>query len=278
MNLGLAPVAFGNGQTGTLNLIRTGNNVSGTLVVDQVQPQDKARSTKAFLFLLAAGTYQISGTVNALARPVTFSLTGKFPSPIGAFSVTGTVPTTTSTGSYTISAVGQTVSGVYPKIGGMIPTPVPTATTSPLGGIFNLALTQSNTSNFGLSSFQPTSIVGRRSASGLISVGAKYSASITTQSRSFVLVITPGAALKVGDQLTLGPTGLSRASITVGGFTTSNKVTSWNTTGGILEITAISDTSISGKLTNATLQPSLASAAKGTLTFDGTLQADLSPV
>lgn len=117
-----APVDFGNGQTGRLNLTRSGDTVSGNLRADFAPTMAAAkRGAQAFNFILPAGNYPVSGS---FTKPTTFSVTGSFPAPAGEFTIDGTLPTQTGAGSFTIHSDGQTVTGIYPAIGTFTPPPV----------------------------------------------------------------------------------------------------------------------------------------------------------
>jgi hypothetical protein len=99
-----APVNFGNGQTGTLNFVRNGNVLTGTLVVAQGSTGSQ---------VIPAGTYEFTGTVNSQRN---YEVTGTLPGQIGQFRVTGLFPTTTSTGTYTLTFSGQTITGILPVL------------------------------------------------------------------------------------------------------------------------------------------------------------------
>ncbi len=113
--LGSAPVNFGNGQTGSLALTRIqSNGVSGILTVNPAPVALQSRSGRVLAFAIPPGRYPVSGT---FSPPRGYALVGTFPAPLGEFSITGNLPTTSQNGSYTISTNGQSVSGVYPRIG-----------------------------------------------------------------------------------------------------------------------------------------------------------------
>ncbi len=118
-------LALGNGQTGILNATRVGNAVAGTLTVT-----NSANALASISFHIPPNVYNISGT---FSPPRGFTFSGTFPAPIGAFSFSGQVPTATQTGTFTLTAAGQTQSGIIPIIASPTPTPLPTTgpTTQP---------------------------------------------------------------------------------------------------------------------------------------------------
>ncbi|PQV64567.1 hypothetical protein B1R32_10460 [Abditibacterium utsteinense] len=119
-----ARIDLGNAQTGILAASRSGNAVSGTLTIRNTRTQAAQRGTAA-LFAVPSGVYPVTGTFSAPRR---FTAAGRFPAPVGAFSITGMIYTSTEDGSYTITVGGQTNSGNLPRPGGVfLPTPMPGA-------------------------------------------------------------------------------------------------------------------------------------------------------
>ena len=103
-------VDFGNRQTGTLNVTGNGPTATGKLVVN-APPQRKAPG-RGFDQEITAGSYDLTGTA---AETNTFNVSGTFPSRGGgAFTVTGTFPTPTQSGTYTLTSNGQTATGGIP--------------------------------------------------------------------------------------------------------------------------------------------------------------------
>jgi len=105
-------------QTGTLNITEVaGTTLRGTLVVNSSTAAQRAggavRSGQA-IPELPAGTYPVTGTYNA---PRGFTLTAVLPPPVGDVVVSGNIPLGTSAGDYSITALGQTVSGTIPAAG-----------------------------------------------------------------------------------------------------------------------------------------------------------------
>lgn len=86
-------------QASTLNLTVANNGTAtGTIVVAAVNPQTAA----------TVGTYNVSGTANLSTG--TFSVSGTIP-PLGTFTIVGTLPNGSNTGSYTLTLNGQTFNG-----------------------------------------------------------------------------------------------------------------------------------------------------------------------
>lgn len=281
-----APVNFGNGQTGTLTLRTQGTNVTGTLAVNSAVATAAGRSAQAFTFSIPADTYSVSGT---FTPPRGFSVTGNFPAPLNGFSISGTIPTTSETGSYTINAGGQTVTGTYPKIGGPIPTstpigtPLPTSTPIGVGGSFNLTVANGAGSNYGLTKFQANTASGTKAVSGaaqtiLIAGVANVG---TTSARSISITLSKPSAIQVNDTFSLIVDPFKPyASVSTGGLIGGQGGT-WGVLGGIsgtasgsIKVTALSSSQVSVSLTNVKL-PADPGAAKGTITLNGTATAKL---
>ena len=112
---------LGNGQSGSLNLTVRGTGVTGTLVIPT--PPPSVGRPRAIAFQLPPGTYNLAGTFTA---PLGFNVTGSFLDGGGqtvAFTITGTLPTTTEPGSFTFTSNGQTVDGTIPVLPAATPTP-----------------------------------------------------------------------------------------------------------------------------------------------------------
>lgn len=128
-----APINFGNGQSGTLSLRIENTHVAGTVqVTAPIAPVGGASAlTAQSLPEIKSGTYKVAGNFIPARN---FLVTGKFPSPVGAFTIQGTFPSTAQAGTYTMvigkttQDDGVTINGIYPKIDPSA-TPTPTATT-----------------------------------------------------------------------------------------------------------------------------------------------------
>ena len=95
------PVRFNNSQSGTLNLRLSGGGAKGTLVVN---PSSNALG-------LPAGTYPVEGR---FVSPAGIELTGTFPAPLGQFTLSGQIPTSSDAdGTFQISVAGQTFGGDF---------------------------------------------------------------------------------------------------------------------------------------------------------------------
>jgi hypothetical protein len=108
-------VNLGNGQTVTLNLAIRNAQVTGTMIVPA--PVAARDATPRDLgFTLPPGTYQLTGE---FTPPRGFTATGSYQNNSGQtvpFTITGQVPTTSEAGSFTFTALGQSVSGTIPPI------------------------------------------------------------------------------------------------------------------------------------------------------------------
>lgn len=271
-----APVSFGNGQSGTLNLTTTSTTASGTLIV---QPRAAQQATRNFTFTLPAGTYNTSGT---FTPPRDFAVNGAFPAPVGAFSIAGSIPSGTQNGVFTVTANGQSVSGTIPAVPatGATPTPrpgttpAPNPTPVPTGG-GHLTVTFSNaTIN---ASSAPFDSAGVGAVVG--STAGNFSSSYQVSNRNFNVVVLNTLAggnyqpLTVGQQLGFNASGIGfpgKAQIiytAVIGTTTGQ----WSARSGTLTITAITSSAISYRLNNVRFDPGLVNqAGTGSFTLNGT--------
>lgn len=129
-----APVNFGNGQSGTLNLQVQNNRANGNLIVrSRLVEFGGQLGAREFRSQITAGTYPVSGT---FTDPRAFDVSGTFGQVGGGFRITGTVPTESENGSFNLTASGsQNANGPIPSINTQ-PTPAPTsnATSSPTAG------------------------------------------------------------------------------------------------------------------------------------------------
>lgn len=116
----VSSVDFGNGQTGSLNLTRQGNQVDGELTISNPSPTLRSQALSRSLQF---GSYALTGS---FTPPKGFSVTGNFPAPIGTFTVSGNFPSLTEPGSATLEANGETVSIELPALN-TIPSPSPTS-------------------------------------------------------------------------------------------------------------------------------------------------------
>ena len=120
------PLDLGNGQSGLLDLSINGRALTGRLDVSNQAANPlhnglKAENPtsnrpKALSFQLPPGAYILSGTFNP---PRGFTADGTYQNSNGQsvnFTITGQVPTTSDEGSYTFSALGQSVTGTIPRI------------------------------------------------------------------------------------------------------------------------------------------------------------------
>ncbi len=225
-----APIALGNGQTGTLNATRIGNAVTGTLTVANTS-RAALKQTSAISFNIPPNVYNITGS---FSPPRGFTLTGTFPAPIGAFSLSGQTPTTTDTGSFSLTAAGQTQSGTLPVISTPTVTPTtPTATPAPQmtpttipttgggslrtsgGGTDTLSLTGSGT-GIG-ANFSEVGYFGIVTSNGTAALRLEGTTprNDTTPYRDIVVGIYKTGTINVGDSFPIGPTTGQHASVLI---------------------------------------------------------------
>ncbi|MBC8104460.1 MAG: hypothetical protein H7Z41_17935 [Cytophagales bacterium] len=108
------------GRSGALDFtVDAANRVRGTLTVSS----RAAISRQAYRFNI--GTYQIPGIVDP--QTGAFALTGTIPGS-GLFTVSGILPASGSGGGYTLTAGGQSYSGIF---GAAAPSPIPSPTPTP---------------------------------------------------------------------------------------------------------------------------------------------------
>jgi hypothetical protein len=108
-----APVQLSQNQTARLNVRLRGITIEGDLVVNEPTGANPGPRPGALPFNVPAGTYALTGTFTA---PRGFTLTGDFPAPLGTFTITGQIPTSSDTGSFAITVGNNTVSGTFPRI------------------------------------------------------------------------------------------------------------------------------------------------------------------
>lgn len=270
-----APVTFSASQTGSLTLNRNGNDVTGTLTVNPVTAL-KVRGAQIFTFTIPAGVYTVTGSYNEATRTVT--LNGTFPAPVGAFNYTGTIPTATQPGSYTITAGGQTVTGTLPATGTVTPVPSGTPVVTPTTpGSTNITgtLTYSDVSAT-YNGSSPTALTNgqggfakQSSASGFALALAANFDNKPTHVRGLTITITKTTDFKAGDTFTLG-------SVSASGLCTSTLLDFNPTTfegptflanSGSLRIDSISATSLKVTLTNAEYKGTIGTLPQGTGSF-----------
>lgn len=267
------PLNLGNGQTATLNLTFTGNALTGTLVVPQpLVLKGAVVGPKAINFTLPPGTYQLTGT---FTPPRGFTANGSYQDGNGAtvnFTLTGQVPTTSTEGSFTFTALGQSVTGTIPRIGQGTATPTPTATTN--SDNISGDITNAFNSNVVATSFNLAlqSSTARNTAPRIFT--AIYNRTDVAIRRSISLEILPTLDLAVGQSYTL-------ADHTIGSLTyfeadnanPSGTAKNWDSSSGLLTINSIQGDKITFTITNARLQARGTDAATGSFTINATGQA-----
>lgn len=262
-----APIALSSGQTGTLNVSRVGNNLTGTLVVPASVDGVKPRATTSFT--IPAGTYTVTGT---FTLPLGFSLTGNFPSPIGSFNLSGQLPTPTSQGNYTLAAAGQTFAVTLPVF--TLPTTTPSPSPSPVpstgggsgsirtsgSGAATLTLTLNGsgsgatfTSNFGAFS------AGQDNGQNVLSVNLQN----TNSQRSFAFTIFKTGTINAGDSFNLTPTTSGNRAFLA--YTNAANSSSYFAASGSITITGATTTGFTLSLSN--VKVNAVSGATGSLTF-----------
>ncbi|MBC8138925.1 MAG: hypothetical protein H8F28_23865 [Fibrella sp.] len=119
-------IALSGDKTGALDFtVDAANRAAGTITI-------AGSSRQAYGFTV--GTFNISGTVDPITGA--FTMTGDIPGS-GPFSVGGTLPDTSGVGGgYTLTAAGETYTGVFGGIAAPSPSPgaTPTPTPTPVAG------------------------------------------------------------------------------------------------------------------------------------------------
>jgi hypothetical protein len=106
------PINLGNGQTGELDLTISVIPASGTGQVNavlQVNPDGQPGTQR-----IPAGTYNGVGTIDTSRN---FSVIFDLPEPPGDLTMTGRIPTTSQTGTYTVRVGNLSQSGTFPALG-----------------------------------------------------------------------------------------------------------------------------------------------------------------
>lgn len=259
-----APIRFPNGQNGTLNLRVAGTSVTGNVVVRALGVARLQQTS----FAIAAGTYPISGT---FTPPRGFTVRGSFPAPIGSFTISGTLPTATQAGAYTLTAGGQTVSGIVP-VPGATPTPAPTQpgggsgalVLSPGAGFNGLNSPIDSTTNQralldlrGADTFDANIGVGERV---LQFTGRPLNADIA-QGTSLVVRSIPDVAQMGGIVISYNE-GRVQNGTYFAGF--------WNATSGSVAFESIVGSRLTLRLQNVGFTPLANTETRGTFTLNGT--------
>lgn len=283
-------IDLGNGQNGLLDLTINGTTLNGRLdVSNQVaNPLNKglkaenpaSNQPKALDFQLPPGAYILSGTFNP---PRGFTAQGTFQNSGGQtvnFTITGQVPTTSDEGSYTFTALGQSVTGTIPRIGQSTPTPVPTATSTPVsngdtiaGGISSVINSNVVATSFNLPLIRSTA---RNTAPRLFS--AVFERTDVAIRRSIVFEVLPNVDLAAGQSFSLAGTGSNRilTYFEADNANPSGTAKNWDSISGTLRIDSVQGDRINFTITNARVQARGTDQATGSFTLNATGHARLS--
>jgi hypothetical protein len=282
---------LGNGQRGLLDLAVNGTTLTGRLDVSNqaANPLNKAlkaenpasNQPKALNFQLPPGAYILSGTFNP---PRGFVANGTYQNSNGQsvnFTITGQVPTTSDEGSYTFSALGQSVTGTIPRIGQNTPTPTATATATatpnPDGNTIVGNISSVVNSNVGSTAiFLPLSrSTVRNTAPRLFS--AEFQHVDGPIRRTITFEIVPSANLAAGQSFSLAGTSNNRIlTYSVDTTAPGSSARNWDSISGTLRIDSIQDDRINFTITNARLQARGTDPATGSFTLNATGQARVS--
>lgn len=256
---------LGNGQRAVLRYTTSGTKINGTLQI--LASSANAVKTSAITYTFAVGTYTVTGT---FTPPRGFSITGTLNgSPL--FTMTGQLPTTTQTGSYSLTVDGQTESGTIPRIGDVTPTATPRPTTTPTtpsGGTVtsNLTFTKSSDSNFVVVPITTASL-NLNSTSGITSLGYGGQGR-NSSTRDAVGVFTVLFNPKTGQQYGLTDGQSGNYIINVPGGTFSNYFT---VKSGIITVTSLTASTVTLKYDKVVYAANEGGNGKGSVTVSGTV-------
>ena len=274
---------LGNGQSAKLALTGVGSTLSGTITIANLPAASTQKTTRALNFQIPTGTYPVSGTLTGNGG---FAINGTFPAPLGAFNLSGTLPTQNNTGTFNLSANGQSVSGTIPSLSSIVPTTTATtgatATTAPTA---TRVPTTAPTLAPGISRIETASFVR---GTGFNGSGLSAGNILRGQTPTFSNATTFSASnIRLGGDNNIlfeGP-NLNRAARVGDSFALGNRNAStgilyyqepgnkfWESTGGTLKVTAVSAQSVSFSLSNVSFAPQSfgTTSAKGTFTLGGT--------
>ncbi len=274
------PIAFTSGQTGSLTMALT-TNTAGTLTIGPAaQTQNAVHTPVAHAdpivlpITLPNGTYLITGT---FTPPAAFSVSGTLPAPYGTFTITGTIPSNSQPGSFTLIAGGQKYSGIVPipvtePLPMPTPKPTPTPTPTPSTGLKISASTANAPEAKNGVINGPAS--ASKSPGGVNPNGTPY------EGQYNVDVMPTGADLSV-EIFTLSVSAGQTFSATDPRFRSDFLATAtgrYDCDGGAVQVVAVSDQSITLKLNDVhyTASPGSVSASGG-FTVNGTVLAPLQP-
>ncbi len=262
-----------NGQRAVLVASRKGTKLSGTMQIlaPLALPRTLAKttSTSALTSAFKIGTFSISGV---FTPERSFKISVKDGSET-LFSMTGLFPTATDAGSYNLKTVnGQTDSGVIPRIGDATPavTPAPTtpspAPTNPTGSAkIDLAFTTSADSNY---IKVPLTTAEFTQAGGIVGVGVKGD-----DGTNFTFLTTGNLSAVQGSSFTFTPDTL--VTFYIYDQSRSGVLRPFFVRGGTVTLTALSATSATIAFKDVLFVANEGSAARGSITVNGTVSGPL---
>ncbi|HEY0076395.1 MAG TPA: hypothetical protein VGB77_20015 [Abditibacteriaceae bacterium] len=279
---------LGNGQRGLLDLAVNGTTLTGRLDVSNqaANPLNKvlkaenpaSNQPKALNFQLPPGAYILSGTFNP---PRGFVANGTYQNSSGQnvdFTITGQIPTTSDEGSFTFTALGQSVSGTIPRIGQNTPTPTATATPVTNGDTIVGNITGVVNSNVVATGFNMPlkSSRVRNTVPRLFS--AVYEGTDVAIRRGITFQLAPASNLATGQSFSLAGTSTNRilSYFEADNANPSGTAKSWDSISGTLRIDSIQGDRINFTITNARLQARGSDQATGSFTISATGQARVS--
>jgi hypothetical protein len=278
-------IDLGNGQNGLLDLTVNGTRLNGRLDVSNqaANPLNKAlkaenpdsNQPKALDFQLPPGAYILSGTFNP---PRGFTAEGTFQNAGGQsvnFTITGQVPTTSDEGSYTFSALGQSVTGTIPRIGQNTPTPTATATPVTNGDTIVGNITGAVNSNVVATGFNMPLKNSRVRNTEPRLFSALYAGTDVAIRRDITFQLAPASDLATGQSFSLAGTGTNRilSYFEADNMNPSSTAKIWDSISGTLRIDSIQGDRINFTITNARLQARGTGQATGSFTLSATGQA-----
>ncbi|MBC7806654.1 MAG: hypothetical protein H7145_10935 [Akkermansiaceae bacterium] len=277
-------VTLSGGKTGALDFtVDAANRATGSITI-------AGSSRQAYSFAL--GTFNISGTVDPITGA--FTMVGDIPGS-GPFSVGGTLPDTSGVGGgYTLTAAGETYTGVFGAITvpspspGATPTPAPTPTPVAEGAVSFQVISRSVDCNLNESLIQSMTI---KTTTHTTSMGS-YGLFIATEKKTDddtgalnLLYVLRGAdkiaptTLSVEDANTgLGPLtipgGVGISTSEISGL--SVKIRQWRPISGKLVIESVSGKTVKLRGENVIFKsfPGVVDDGKGEFTANFTVTAD----
>ncbi len=264
------PIAFGNGQNGQLDLGIANGAVNAVLRVFPPPPPLLGKAGKISaqaLPFIPAGTYTGTGTINSSGA---FTISFDLVAPVPDITITGTVPTLSSTGGYTITVGGQSVSGTFPSLGQNTPTPTPTSTTDRITGTIS---GQSGANVTGATFDMPLKSSTVRNTPSPRIFSAIYEDRSGTLFRSISLEVLPTVDLAAGQNFSLAAGNGSFSYFEAQNSNPGTTAKNWDSISGTLHIDSVQGDIVRFSIQTARLQARTGDQSSGSFTISGSGQA-----